>query len=135
MEILLKSYYKRIDELPTRADLKRLLKKCLYRVMTGQKLELEITFLYDVRKIINSVRGRCEHSYMDLIRILDETYQLAVDWNIASNFEKDTQLPSVDSIGSLELINYDDDSMDQESLQSFETNSEIIEESDENNNN
>ncbi len=99
--------------------------------MTGQKLELEITFLYDVRKIINSVRGRCEDSYMDLISILDETYQLAVDWNIASTFKESSRWPQ-EPLGDLDFMEFSEYGQDQESLQSFDAYSDIDEESERN---
>ncbi len=59
--------------------MKSLLKKCIYGICTSKKIDTEITFLNDVRKLLNKVRGESDYNYLDLLNFLEEVYHLAVD--------------------------------------------------------
>jgi hypothetical protein len=77
-ELLLKLHEK-ISGLPMRSDLRRLLKKSIFGLFVGLKVDNEILFLNDVRKLLEKVKETYDSYYRDLMSILEDIYLLAID--------------------------------------------------------
>jgi hypothetical protein len=62
-----------------RQDLRRLLKKSIFGLFVGLKVDNEIIFLNDVRKLLEKVKETYDSYYRDLMSILEDIYFLAID--------------------------------------------------------
>jgi len=79
--------YNKINELPTRPDIKGLLQKCVYSILIDEDVEEEIQFLSEVKKLLNQIRETCNNGHLEIICLIEEIYHLAVDKKLDENLK------------------------------------------------
>lgn len=73
-------FHNKIENLPARDNLKRLIKKSIVGLFLCEKIDQEIIFLNDIRKLLNNIKdNKTDSYYTDLIEILEEIYFMAID--------------------------------------------------------
>lgn len=64
----------------------KLLKKCIFGIFIGIKINQEILFINDVRKVLSEIRLYSDQYFSECESILEEIYLLAIDKKFSDDF-------------------------------------------------
>lgn len=71
--------YTKINELPTRNDIKCLLHKCVYAILADENVEEELQFLREMKNLLNQIRVISNPEHVEIIEVINEIYSMAID--------------------------------------------------------
>ena len=71
--------YDKINVLPTQYDIKGLLQKCVYSILSDENLEGDVEFLCEIKKLLNQIRVPNNFDHLEIIGVINEIYRMAVD--------------------------------------------------------
>ena len=128
--------FNKINELPTRNDIKGLLQKCVYSILIDENVEEEIQFLREMKNLLDRIRLAYNPDHVEIINVINEIYRMAVDKKIDEEIlvEKENKIVIEDEVlGLFEATNgaFDDSrEMDEEEQEAEEDQEEEEEDDD-----
>jgi len=97
------SLYNRINELPTRNDIKLLLRKCIYSILIDEDVNEEVKFLNEVKNLLIEAKHSDNLDHEEIISLIEDIYIFAVDKKIDENIriDKEYKIPVYDELLSI----------------------------------